>query len=391
MEAHSIAFSALYFWIVPAVFLSSVIGVSQTEAAIPRILSNLQDDVDRLNLPNRVSLPNGCLDNNQRNHQKRIFHGGIYSWRTSNRPPSGTYLTYHDLLPYLVVIMGTATGITVSALVPPDGWDCRHMGEIFIFIAWVLSALVDILLNRRWPSSEEKNQSKLFWITGIKDLLITTLTMGCVIATQIGIFNRCSCYTLWGRTGLALPEMPEVSEVLFHRLNTAYPAITFTSISVELIVVPLFICIRYRDALRTFVQRDDGKSNAVWLWKLLKTYRTSKAGLQRILPRRVFGLSKAKRTDTLIVEEGPLGNSYEMQHLTHTYSEEPERIFTENGSAAATPVADGQSEPIDSTSQSSGLDSPSRSGTNTSSRPEPRRRVTEMQTEHQPPYPRDST
>lgn len=287
--------------------------------------------------------------------------------------------------------MGTATGITVSALVPPDGWDCRHMGEIFIFIAWVLSALVDILLNRRWPSSEEKNQSKLFWITGIKDLLITTLTMGCVIATQIGIFNRCSCYTLWGRTGLALPEMPEVSEVLFHRLNTAYPAITFTSISVELIVVPLFICIRYRDALRTFVQRDDGKSNAVWLWKLLKTYRTSKAGLQRILPRRVFGLSKAKRTDTLIVEEGPLGNSYEMQHLTHTYSEEPERIFTENGSAAATPVADGQSEPIDSTSQSSGLDSPSRSGTNTSSRPEPRRRVTEMQTEHQPPYPRDST
>ena len=37
IEAHSIAFSALYFWILPAVFLGSIIGVSQTENALPRI------------------------------------------------------------------------------------------------------------------------------------------------------------------------------------------------------------------------------------------------------------------------------------------------------------------------------------------------------------------
>ena len=35
VEAHSIAYSALYFWIILAVILSSVIGVSQTEASIP--------------------------------------------------------------------------------------------------------------------------------------------------------------------------------------------------------------------------------------------------------------------------------------------------------------------------------------------------------------------
>lgn len=252
VEAHSIAFSAQYFWIIPAVFLGSIIGVSQTEAAIPRILRRFQVDIKRLGLPRSVNLPNDCLDDKA----KRIFHGGVYSWQ-----PQKCHTSRDNLLAYLVVIVGTATGMAVSALVPPDGWDCRHNGEIFILLAWLLSAQADVFLCYLWPLTEY-NQTKHFWTTGIKDLLFTIATMGGIIATQVGVFNRCSCYTLWGRTGLALPEMPDIAETLFYRVNMTYPAITFTSIGIELIVVPSFICIRYRDALRTFVQRDDRMSNA---------------------------------------------------------------------------------------------------------------------------------
>ena len=355
VEAHGIAFSALYFWIIPAVFLGSIVGVSQTEAAIPRILRRFQVDVERLNLPNKVILPNQCLEDKE----KRIFHGGIYSWRSRRCTPSNTYLTYQNVIPYLVMIIGTAASMFVSALVPPDGWDCRHNGEILISIAWLLSALADDLLNHVWPLNE-KNQKRVFWITGVKDLLVTIATMGGIIVTLVGVFNRCSCYTLWGKTGLALPEMPDIAETLFYRLNTAYPAITFTSIGMELIVIPLAICIRYSDALRTFVQRDDKKSNAAWLWALMKRYRASRAKF-RTLPSRIpFGLSKARRTGTLMVEEGPPGESDEMQPLTHGAGD----IATEVGSAAGVSVGDGQSEPIVSSSQSRGADSPSGSRSN---------------------------
>jgi hypothetical protein len=47
------------------VFLGSVIGVSQTKDAIPRILRRFQGDLDHLPLPERVVLPNNCLDGDQ--------------------------------------------------------------------------------------------------------------------------------------------------------------------------------------------------------------------------------------------------------------------------------------------------------------------------------------
>ncbi|CAD6584486.1 MAG: hypothetical protein ASARMPREDX12_001669 [Alectoria sarmentosa] len=338
VEAHSIAFSALYFWIIPTVFLSSVIGVSQTEAAIPRILRRFQVDVDHLNLPNKVKLPNHCLDD----RAKRVFHGGIYSWNPLERTQPDTYLTYQNVLPILVVIIGAVTSMTVSALVPPDGWDCRHRGEIFIFITWILSASVDILLNP-FSSWSKKNQTWIFWITCIKDFLVTTATMSCVVIVQIGVYNRCSCYTQWGRTGLALPKMPDVAETLFHRLKLAYPAITFTSIGIELIIIPLLICIQYEDALRTFVQRDDGKSNAAWLLEAVNICQASIAIFRATNLWIYVRVWKAKRTGSSAVERG-LPGEHEIRSLTQTQS--VESMATEDAGAERPTMTDGPLEPI---------------------------------------------
>ena len=90
VEAHSIAFSALYFWIIPAVFLSAVIGVSQTEAAIPRILRRFQVDLNRLESPVGGQLPNDCLEK----EEKRVFFGGVYSWQPSKRQVATFLLPY---------------------------------------------------------------------------------------------------------------------------------------------------------------------------------------------------------------------------------------------------------------------------------------------------------
>ena len=262
VEAHSIAFSALYFWIIPAVFLSSIIGVSQTEAAIPRILK-------RFEASEEMESQLGTLSNSLDQSRNRIYHGGVYSWQPFRwqRETSSSWKLNRMLLPYLVVLLGTATGMTVSALVPPDGIDCRHIAQLSILIIWLASAELDILLNKVFPLTDE-NQGRLFWCTYVKDFVATGTTMGCVIATQLGLFNRCLCYTQWGRTGLALPEQPDNAAVLRSRLGREYPAITFTAIAIELIIVPLAIWLWYGDAMRVYVQRDDGESNAMWLWRL---------------------------------------------------------------------------------------------------------------------------
>ena len=382
VEAHGIAFSTLYFWIIPAVFLSSVIGVSQTKAAIPRILRRFQIDLDRLLSPaefklsnelldeTRLALPkqveqlNDCLEKDQR----RIFSGGVYSWqplkgRNHDTPSIGPgdienqsampvsdpnlsgdsslksshgdngsivrrkttigwlFRVSHGKTPedpirsnpafkiqntvsLLAVMLGTATSYFISSLVPPGGMmDCRRIAHSLMCLAWILSALVDVL----WiPLFRIKSQklTQLFWATLLKDVLITVTTLSGIIVTQAGVFNRCSCYTMWGRTGLALPQMPDVAAMLLHRLDTAYPAITFTSIGIELVVIPLFICFRYNSAIRVFMQRDDRSSNAVWLTRAYRGLQLAAKNLSDINLSRYLRKLKSKRQPLRLRQRG---------------------------------------------------------------------------------------
>lgn len=195
LQAHSIALSAQYFWIMPAVFLSSVIGVSQTEAAIPRILRRFQKDLDSMQL----QMPNDGLEDVQR----RILQGGVYSWQPSSsiawtsQPCPADKI--HAWLPYPILLLGTVTGMLLSAFVPPDGFDCRHDGEICICAAWIFSALIDHPLSYSCPPADcqrtgSNSSTILLWATIAKDTVITcAITVG-VVVMQIGIFNRCACY-----------------------------------------------------------------------------------------------------------------------------------------------------------------------------------------------------
>lgn len=62
VEAHSTAFSALYFWILRTIFLGALISVSQTEAAIPRILKRFQVDLHCLLSSDEWKLSDEPLD-----------------------------------------------------------------------------------------------------------------------------------------------------------------------------------------------------------------------------------------------------------------------------------------------------------------------------------------
>ena len=318
LEVHSVAFSALFFWVIPAVFLGSVIGVSQTEERIRRILERFQRDLERdfKELTAQPEQSRSFIGNDW----DRVFSGGLYSWRPlywyhessrepdavnyhsvnrapqtssralprKHRPKLQSYVkewwNYHKVAPYLIVLIPTLAGTLTSGRVPPEGWNCRVDFEVFtIFIPWVISAQLDFVFDHLFSHSAETRE-KLFWkipwwkhekrtclftIMYIKDVVVTLVTIGYTLFTILGCLNKCSCW-MSDTTGLVLPQQPDVDKILRHRLNVEYPALIFSGIAIELLIVPFCVWYKYSDALRVFVQRDDGKSNCEWYWKAVR-------------------------------------------------------------------------------------------------------------------------
>lgn len=276
--AHNIAFTALYFWIIPAAFLGSVIGSSQTENAIPRILHRFERDIGQ----NFLQQMQGSLDVNQGEDwpytASREREGGLYSWQPTNAwnavlpqsrgqnswgfPTNRSQSFWRKLqgivVPVILVALGAFVGMLISFLVPPKGFGCRNCGQLSMIVIWIFSAVFSF-----FDRSEHRRVA--FWLHFAKDLLVTATTLGAKIAFQIGIFNRCSCYTHWGMAGMALPQIPQVHETLQYGIKTVYPALTFSAIAFQLVVFPAMVLLRYPRAIRVFLQRDDGQSN--WtLW-----------------------------------------------------------------------------------------------------------------------------
>jgi hypothetical protein len=256
VEAHSIAFSALYFWIIPAVFLSAMIGVSQTEKNISRILENLPTAPSHEIGPNdtHIRLPN-VPTISERERQERITNGGIYSWQPESNLKGLWPSVMVSFLPFFTVSSGTITAMLVSGFVPADGWQPRHCAHASFLLTWIFS-----FLATNWLKQLGGKNFPRFWITFAKDVLATVGTLAAMMYIQVGPFNNCSSYTLWGRKGLALPGMPEVEAILNSRMRNVYPAIAFTSIGIQLVLIPLVVFIWSPRALRVLLQSDDETS-----------------------------------------------------------------------------------------------------------------------------------
>jgi hypothetical protein len=258
VEAHSIAFSALYFWIIPAVFLSAMIGVSQTEKSIGRILEDL-----RTALSNEPDLEDIHIDLPTINEGgDRIANGGIYSWQPGSNSKRLWPSVKANFLPFFTVSSGTLTAMLVSGFVPADGWQPRHCAHATFLFTWIFSWMLTSWFKQLGDESFPR-----FWITFAKDIVVTAGTLAAMMYIQVGPFNNCSSYTLWGRRGLALPGMPEVEAILNSRMRNVYPAIAFTSIGIQLVLIPLVVFIRSPRALRVLLQSDDGTS--LWPKRLL--------------------------------------------------------------------------------------------------------------------------
>jgi hypothetical protein len=251
IEMYSIAFTALFFWLISAVIMSSIIGASQTAEALPRILDRFSKDLNKAGFP--LDLPKKSKADLL--SKERVWKGGIYSWQPEgcmfpvyqaeqkareaaeqNEQASTIWLqVWPDVLPFTIFAAAILTGLGVSYAVPPIGWSCRSNGEITIAGIWMFSYILSVLSRFIFRSerlcpitwekrakkqfhfifgrellfsftfAKEKWATKLFVFTFIKDLVAFSATMVIVIVTQVGWYNKVSCYTKGGKEGLALP------------------------------------------------------------------------------------------------------------------------------------------------------------------------------------------
>lgn len=129
VDIHSIAFSALYFWIVPAVSISAVIGVSQTAKSIPNFLKTLQSEFNRHDFLHDMQLPDVHFADE---HKVRILNGGVYSWQPKAKQQKGFRAAASEsFIAVLSIACCIITSCFFSGYVPADGWQPRHCAYLF--------------------------------------------------------------------------------------------------------------------------------------------------------------------------------------------------------------------------------------------------------------------
>jgi zinc transporter ZupT len=274
VKAHSIAFSALYFWIIPAVFLSAVIGVSQTEKSIPNFLEGMGSKFNHHEFLECIQLPD--FHSSKDEHRVHIVSGGIYAWQPKpNTPTTLAKRLMDNFLAIFSVTSSVATACLISWYVPSDGWQPRHCAYATFLLIWTISFLLTNLVKhpasppqqqatKEHPATKQRN-TKLpekilrFKLTFLKDAIVTICTLAALMYVQVGPFNNCEAYSAFGTKGVALPYIPDTARTLSDRIRGLYPAVAFVSIGFQVMAIVVVLGTERR-ALRVLLQTDDGTS-----------------------------------------------------------------------------------------------------------------------------------
>ncbi|KAK3948194.1 hypothetical protein QBC32DRAFT_222547, partial [Pseudoneurospora amorphoporcata] len=302
IEAYSIAISAPFLHLIPAIFLSALIGVPQTETSHPNILNDFYDKLEeegqewveglkRIETPVVLSRRRSDVLGLRGEHEiegdeekgrvgeteekekedmissslhHRISSGGMYAYRPELFFPSCLSTTLaHIALSFFFVFTSFLVASFIAYRVPPEGFDCRNVSLVLIMGIWLLSAALDFLLTiiRELSSpSTPSSPSYTYHLTLTKNLILSASVLTIILLIQLGIFNRCDCYSLWGRGPLGLPQIPQIEQILIQRIRGEWPAVTFGWVGLEMIICGLVVW-KYKNAFRVYLQRDDGGSN----------------------------------------------------------------------------------------------------------------------------------
>ncbi|TID22167.1 hypothetical protein E2P81_ATG11276 [Venturia nashicola] len=329
IEAHSIAFSALLIWLLPAVYFSAIIGVSQADEEIPNKLNHFRDQLSKLKRRSQIRIkPNAPDYSTPPDHVEfrheipakipllkpdgqarlvydysddapitvrlRLKSGGIYScqpslfdgmerkvdpkWQRNPLPDQArlsraTILWCHGTA-WTLVTSSVVTAIAISSRVPPEHNRCRLVGEAAALAIWITSYFAGAAIIKY---STDKYRYILLYA---KDALSGSSIIGLIAVTQVGSFNRCACYI--GRENkIANPLDPAIRDILDRRFIHEWLPIAMCGILFQMIAA-VGCSWWYIVALRVFLQRNNDKSNFDHVWWIGEYLKRLFEGLEHL-------------------------------------------------------------------------------------------------------------
>jgi hypothetical protein len=145
---HTIALRELYYWLIPAIILSSMAGGWPSQWTSFTLLRELGDCLDC----NRLSLLTPM----------QPWSGGDYLFRAHGRGLPGNIVDF--ILALTAVVLAFSWSFTMSWSTPTIGLGCRGLAEIGFLGTWLISAMVTLILRFCAKEGEEFWVWKWVWI-----------------------------------------------------------------------------------------------------------------------------------------------------------------------------------------------------------------------------------
>lgn len=271
---HNIAFGALYFWLPFAVLSTAIVGGAQTQNSVPRILNRLREDAEEIFGANR-----GATDEERAlmrfpllkfSMPERRVSGGLPTWQpdkfddwTSENHKGVKFFFFGFLLSTTIAAIPAIAAIWVSWRTPTEGFGCRSVTQASFFVSWLLNVTSDWVLSTcTRPKGHGTARSQwTYWITFVKDFLLTSGAIIALTCSAIGVFNSCNCWTKWfpdhsgGQRYLSFPEEQLVFDNIRRRLKYEFAIVTTVALGLELLIFVL-VWLYFRHGSAVLSQRD---------------------------------------------------------------------------------------------------------------------------------------
>ncbi|KAF2261446.1 hypothetical protein CC78DRAFT_619403 [Lojkania enalia] len=223
---HSIAFGVLHSWLIPAVFMTSLVGSYQTKSATRRILLRMLKDTGMMQILPVVSTASDDIPESFSEYIRLTTQAETSAYRYEVREtdlestkfpqhlqsgtidyrllewcggnPSfspqqfshGTKRKSLSILATIPFVLSTLSAVFISYLNPTRGVGCRIIHQLAFFASWLLSALLT------WVLGHITSSSYCHWRwTLLKDAVIFAPQLISFCGAFVGWYNSCYCWS----------------------------------------------------------------------------------------------------------------------------------------------------------------------------------------------------
>lgn len=193
------------------VLSTAIVGIAQTQNSVSHILNRFEHDTEEI-----FSASREATDKRRApilfpllkffTLEKRIS-GDLRIWQldkfddwTNNNHKGVKFFAFRFFLSITIAVVPAITAIWVFWRTLTEGFGYHLVTQASFFIFWLFSVTNDWILSKytgRIKSHDIACSQQIYWITFVKDFL---LTIGAIIAftcSAIRVFNSCNRWTKW--------------------------------------------------------------------------------------------------------------------------------------------------------------------------------------------------